>query len=394
MARNRHTKPDAAGSPPPTEPPQARANLHLVAATSPAKRARRSPNATTAADEQRRGIEDDRLLWKLKRTYTTEEWKELQADLLEQLEPLFPEEDRAELLAWYERADPAEIAPSIVDSVNAILDAAYRAISTTRWLRNRRTNRELQNEKNAALSALQSACDSLSKLSGDFRNLLPLKLDVDEFQKQVEVMRAYIEAVDIGAELKPVTGRLARCRKPREVDHEAAREMALAVLRVMKDAGIEIGLRIPQRPEHSPILENRWLAPGLPPRGDEDAIAQEEGEASDSMRVLKRVGRAIGMDFAWLTWRRALSEAMRMEKARIDGLGGQPKFVHACLRYHDEGERGDHPMPPLVVPAGDGLPAFRRLPATGISADWECPVCHVFRSPFAFLRPFAMTTEE
>lgn len=203
--------------------------------------------------------------WK-NRQYTEAEWEELKERLRKKLRDFYPDKNA--------EADPTFGHPA--DSwVNCLLAEADSAVSLMLWLRLRLTNEELRAERKDLLSTLNKADKCLSNLSHDLDIMLGVDADVLGCRDKIRELVPRIEAAEAAI------SRLPRARKLSDAQHQAAVEMAIRVLRILKSYGIS-------------------------PAATADA---DLGYFSDAVRILKIIGDELGLALAESTWKDAIIKA-------------------------------------------------------------------------------------
>ncbi len=203
--------------------------------------------------------------WK-HRHFNEAKWEALEKQTRKKLRPYYPDKDAM--------TDPDFGHPA--DSwANSLLAESESAVSQVLWHCRRLTNAELRAEQNDTLAALKKADQCLSNLSHDLDIMLGVDADVlgcrDRLRELIPRFVATAAAI----------GRLPRANKLRDAQHEAAVEMAVRVLRVLKDDGI--------RPA--------------------ETAYPELGCASDAVKILQILGAGLGLCLAQTTWKNVIKKA-------------------------------------------------------------------------------------
>lgn len=221
--------------------------------------------------------------WKY-RHYDEAEWEELKNKLRVKLRGFYPDKSAedgdvgadTEAQAGFDsvQANPTFGHPA--DAwVNSLLAEAEGAVSMMLWLRLRLTNEELRAERQDLLNTLNKADKCLSTLSHDLDIMLGVDADVLGCRDKIRELVPRIEAAEAAI------SRLPRARKLSDAQHQAAVEMAIRVLRILKDYNISTA-----------------------------ATADVNfGYISDAVRILKIIGDELGLVLEPLTWRGIIIKA-------------------------------------------------------------------------------------
>ncbi len=203
--------------------------------------------------------------WK-HRHFNNAEWEELKQRTREKLRPYYPDKDAMTNPTFGHPAD---------GWADYLLSESNNAVSQVLWLLLRLTNEELRAERNDTLATLKKADECLSKLSHDLDIMLGVDADVlgcrDRLRELIPRFAATAAAI----------GRLPRANKLSDAQHEAAVEMAVRVLRILKDVRI-------------------------PPAETADA---DLGRASDAVQILQILGDGLGLRLAQTTWKNVIKKA-------------------------------------------------------------------------------------
>jgi len=203
--------------------------------------------------------------WKC-RQFNLEEWESLKVNIQQQLRPYYPDKNAAEDRYFGHQAD---------GWANHLLAEANSAVSMMLWLRTRLTNEELRNERLDLLKTLEAATRKLEALSHDLNILLGFDADVPGCSDRIKELIPYLQNAEARIAELPKAKRVA------EAQHYAAVEMAINVLRILKNDGIH-------------------------PAETADA---DLGYVSDAVRILKILGDGIGLVMAETTWKGVIKKA-------------------------------------------------------------------------------------
>lgn len=205
--------------------------------------------------------------WKT-RNFSSEEWDALSARLRSNLRPFYPDKQAVE--------DPTFGHPADAWS-NYLLSESDSAVSMILWLRRRLTNEELRAEREDLLRTLTKAVQGLSTVSHDLDIMLGNDADVLGTRDKLKDLIARLEASDA-----TIAG-LPKAKTLREAQHDAAVEMAIRALRVVKGAGGTVA-----------ATADTYL-----------------GYVSDAVRVLKIIGDELGLYLDESTWKGVIIEAKK-----------------------------------------------------------------------------------
>jgi hypothetical protein len=152
--------------------------------------------------------------------------------------------------------------------VNSMLNEAHSAVSEVLWQSTRLTNEELRAEKMDVQKRLLKAVDCLSNLSHDFDIMLGVDADVLGCRDAIKEILRRVEAAESKIALLP------KARKPADAQRDAAIEMAIRVLRVLKSEGGTIAATADAAQKYT----------------------------SDAVMILKIIGDEVGLIFQPSTW--------------------------------------------------------------------------------------------
>ena len=203
--------------------------------------------------------------WK-NREFNEESWKVLTVRLQKELRPYYPDKSAEEDPTFGHPAD---------EWSNYLISASWSAISTMRWIRLRLTKEKLLAEQTDLLKTLNLVVSKLSSVSLDLDKLFGVDADVLGARDKIKELIPFVEAS--GA----TVAKLPRAKKRAEADHDAAIEMAVRVLRILRNHGIE-------------------------PAATADKIYQH---FSDAVSILKLIGDELQLPLDETTWRRVISQA-------------------------------------------------------------------------------------
>lgn len=211
---------------------------------------------------------DRNASWK-NRKYTTKEWDALQVCVQQELRPFYPDKSAV--------ADTPFGHPSD-EWANVLLSTAKSAVSQMLWQRLRLTTEELKAEQRDLLKTLNEAVRKLDSLSLDFKTLLDRNADPRGCMDKINELLPHVKVAEQRIrELPPAARRIV-------AEHDAAVEMAIRVLRFVKETGVPIAAT-----------------------GDPGLV-----EFSPAVKILKIIGDALGLQFAEITWRDTIIEAKRV----------------------------------------------------------------------------------
>jgi hypothetical protein len=203
--------------------------------------------------------------WKAPR-FSEREWEDLNRKVERDLRPYYPhslsEVEIAEAFA-------AGFGHPADEWARVLLYAALSEISPILLMRRRLTNEEMREERKQTLRVLRNAAECLTNFSDDLNRMLPREVEVLDCRDSINALIPHIEA------LGDAIGRLPKATRRHEAHHQAAKRMAIAVLRKLS-------------------------ADGIPP----SATAQTEvGEASKAVKILMVLGAALDLNFVDTTWK-------------------------------------------------------------------------------------------
>lgn len=217
--------------------------------------------------------------WKLLQ-FSDDKWEEMQKNVQEKLKPFYPtpaEHDSA-------FGHPSE------GWANHLLQAACDAVSVVLWSQ-RLTTQELLAERKVVLATLKKAEKYLNTLSHDFAIVLGNDDAVISCHAKISKLIPHVEVAELRIKQLP------RAKKILEVQREAAVEMAIGVLRSLKNEGITVAAYSPDY---------------LIKASDPTQIL----EASDAVRILKIIGdeieyKGIKLELQAATWKKIISDARK-----------------------------------------------------------------------------------
>jgi hypothetical protein len=206
--------------------------------------------------------------------FSQQEWDELHQRVRRELRSLYPHNDVEDDPTFGHPADAW---------ASCLLEVAHAAASMWHWLAERLTNEELRAEQAHIPRTLDKAKASLSEMSYDLHNLLDPEVDVLECRDLIGKLIPYIEKSP--EKIKT----LDRAMKYSEVQHKAALEMAVEVVRFLENDG-------------APVT----------------ATANKvHGYFSNAVKILKVLGDALKLRLDETTWRDLLSEARQPPDAPV-----------------------------------------------------------------------------
>ena len=212
---------------------------------------------------------DKNVIWKY-RQFSDSDWQKMTERLQTKLAPLYPV-----------IATTPEIEPDKSAWVVRLQSEAYSAISTVLWHNRRRTNEELRAERNDLLSVLNKAADCLSTLSPDLDRLLGVDVDVLGARDKILKLIPPIQASEA------LIAKLPRAKKIKDAQHDAAIEMAISCLRVVKEYGGEVSV----------------------------TLVPEFEKISPAIQILKILGDELGLVLSEPTWKRAVALAKKADRS-------------------------------------------------------------------------------
>jgi hypothetical protein len=223
---------------------------------------------------------------------------EFSDELRQELRKFFPEHDPPKDAVEKDYADKMkELWGEPADNfVNEILAEARWAVSELFHLQRESRKGEMRAECANLLSSLKALKRDWSKfeavehklrnISFDFDRLLPFEADplnlLDHIGNDPQVVDEMISHIKATI---PLIEKLPKSQRPDEKQHSIAVEMAVLVLR---------------------ILKNYCIAPS------EYASADHEDYESDAVKILRLLGNDIGLRFAPTTWRDIIGEAKKV----------------------------------------------------------------------------------
>lgn len=163
------------------------------------------------------------------------------------------------------------------DFVNGILAETWWAKSELFWQDFGCTKQEIRAEHSDLLKCLRNCEEKLRNLSPDFDRLLGVEADPFGCADKIKELIWHMENAEQAIEYLPTA------QKPAEKRHDVSIELAVRVLRVLKEYGI-------------------------PPSATHDAGL---GFTSDAIKILKFIGDDIKLERGELTWRTTIIEAKK-----------------------------------------------------------------------------------
>jgi len=203
--------------------------------------------------------------WKY-RHHTYEEWEALKLCLQTKLKPFYPDKKA--------KATPPFAHPAVTWA-NYLLDEAESVLSMTMSLGLRLTNDELRAERSDVLTTLKKADWSLGHLSPDLDRMLGVDADVLGCGDMIRKLISRFEATGV------VINQLPKARKRRDVQHAAAVEIAIRVLRILKGEGVSIAA----------------------------TTAAGQGRTSVAIQILKIIGDELRLPLSEVTWKDIIRKA-------------------------------------------------------------------------------------
>ena len=194
------------------------------------------------------------------------DWEALAKCIREKLRPFYPDKSAEEDPTFGHPADAW---------ANSLLDVSYSGVSLMLSLRRRLTKAELRAERDDLLRTLNKAVSSLGTVSHDLDILFGINADVLGTRDKLKALIPFI--TDSGSRIAG----LPRAKKLMDANHDAAVEMAIRALRVLKGHG-----------------------------GTTTATANRDLEyVSDAIKILKIVGDELGLKLDETTWKKVMAEA-------------------------------------------------------------------------------------
>lgn len=195
-----------------------------------------------------------------------------------QLRGFYPKKDA--------KPDPVGVHPADA-FVEAVVAAARNALAALHWHRLRITKQEMRAEHAANLKALKAASSQLRSLSIDYDRLLGPDAAPLEWADAIDAWIRTIEGAG------PRIAAIPPGKKPQEVQHQAAIQLANDVLPVLKRYGIKTSAT-----------------------SDKDS-----NYISVAVKVLKAIGDDMRMNLSATTWRDTIRDAKAITK-RLAKRGG------------------------------------------------------------------------
>ena len=203
--------------------------------------------------------------------FTPYQWYTMENNVQNQLRPFYPDKQAKACPFLWDQAD---------DWASHLLHTAYEAIDSELWYRQRLTNEQLRVEIKFFLSILEKKGKCHIPLSHD---LIPLIGDCDLDYYNID--HTFIPHLQNA--LSKI-GKLPRATKEQDARYEAAVEMTIRVLHILKDWGIPLAAT-----------------------ADPDS-----GYYSDAVKILKIIGDQLTFELKGTTWKDYIIEA----KKRTPGL--------------------------------------------------------------------------
>ncbi|OFW00151.1 MAG: hypothetical protein A3G20_05065 [Acidobacteria bacterium RIFCSPLOWO2_12_FULL_59_11] len=208
------------------------------------------------------------------RDYTDPQWDKPKKEIQKKLLRFYP--DKTEMIG-------TTIEQSANEWANHLVEQASQALDLAQWRHLRTFRAQLKIEHTALLKPLKDALANLDHLSRGLHSLLKNDLssppgvdaNVSDCRNKLKEL---IQRMDTAGD---AISRLPKAKKPRDAQHEAAVEMAIVVLRALKNMSISIAAT-----------------------ADADL-----GHTSDAVQILKIIGDGLGLLLAPLTWKRIIIEA-------------------------------------------------------------------------------------
>ncbi|MBI3919003.1 MAG: hypothetical protein HY322_18580 [Betaproteobacteria bacterium] len=210
------------------------------------------------------------------RDYNAHQWGNLSKDLQEKLFRFYPDKSAT--------TDPTFGHPANAWA-NGLRDEAWSAISLMLSLRLRTPREQLKIEHLSLLKSLKASFTKLDHLSRDLDGLLGVGADVSGCRDKLKEL---IPRVDAAGD---AISRLPNARKMRAAQHEAAIEMAIVVLRDLKNMGISTAAT----------------------------------ESSDAVKILKIIGDCLDLVLTPLTWKDIIIKAKKARPAIWRHLPASPR---------------------------------------------------------------------
>ena len=203
--------------------------------------------------------------WK-NRQYDEAGWEKVKERLRRDLRPFHPDKNAQATPPFGHPADTW---------ANILLAESEDVLSLEQWLFRRLTKAELRAEQADILKTLKKAERCLGRLSYDLDIMLGVDADIRGCCDKIRELTPRLEAAEA------TINQLPRAKKLRDIQHDAAVEMAVRVLRILKNDGISIA-----------------------------ATANKDSpRASNAVRILKIIGDAIGLPLSEVTWKDIIIEA-------------------------------------------------------------------------------------
>lgn len=201
------------------------------------------------------------------------------------LRGFYPEPDADDDPIW---GHPAE------DFVNRILAAAWWAKSELDWQKYDCTKPELRAEQVNLLNLLREARGKLRSLSPDFDRLLGIEADPLGCADKIDALIGSVERAGSLIDTQP------KAQKTVDKQHEVAVEMAVQVLRALKDYGITTAATAGTQLRMADITQAASVE------------QQESHYLSKAVEILKAIGDDIELERTETTWRDIICAAKRV----------------------------------------------------------------------------------
>jgi small-conductance mechanosensitive channel len=195
-------------------------------------------------------------------------WEALSARLKQRLRPFYPLQENI-ASEWF--GHPADA------SIDELISEAWSSISMFAWS-SQLTKAQILKENQEILKNLHKAASSLDSVSADVQRLFELGADVRGTRDKILELIQHIEGSSVRIDSLP------KALKKNEVDHKAAVEMAIRVLRVYKRHGGRISAT-----------------------ADTDLNYQ-----SHAVTILKGIGDELGLVLSAATWKKVVTEVRQL----------------------------------------------------------------------------------
>ena len=197
------------------------------------------------------------------RQFDAAQWVAVIEHLQSELKPFYPNKEAVDCPVFGHPFD---------EWVNVLASEAWGAISGIYGRGIRLTNEQLLVEQKNTLKTLQKAAHLLSDMSLDLDKLLGIDADVLGTRDRILELMPYLESAGQKITAQP------KAFQRNQVDQAAAVEMAIRVLRVYKDHGGRVA-----------------------------ATADNDLQYfSDSIKILRIIGQAFGLDLSAATWKKVI----------------------------------------------------------------------------------------